>query len=87
MSQWYVYIIKTQKDRLYTGITTDPDRRFKEHAGLLPNGAKFFRSDKPYSIVYVLSCSDRSEASKKEAYIKKLKRIQKEKLILESNTI
>lgn len=84
MSQWYVYIIRTEKDRLYTGITTDIDRRFKEHSGLLPKGAKFFRSDKPDSIVYVVSCSDRSEASKKEAFIKKLKRIEKEKLILES---
>lgn len=84
MSEWFVYIILTEKNRLYTGITTDVERRFQEHSGLMPKGAKFFRSDKPKKIVYVVICENRSEASIKEAAIKKLSRLQKDQFILES---
>lgn len=84
MSEWFVYMIRTEKDRLYTGITTHIERRFEEHAGRMPNGAKFFRSDKPCMIVYVEVCANRSEATIKEAAIKKLSRTQKENFILES---
>ena len=78
---WFVYIIATEKNRLYTGITTDVERRFKEHSGELSRGAKFFRSDKPQKIVYVETCSTKSEALIKEARIKKLSRVQKDNFI------
>ena len=81
MKNWFVYIIETHKNRLYTGITTDIERRFKQHCGELPNGAKFFRSDKPKAIVYSERCNNRSEASVREAFIKKLARSQKDQLI------
>ena len=84
MSEWFVYIILTLKNRLYTGVTTDIDRRFQEHSGELPRGAKFFRSDKPQKIVYIESCKNRSEASIKEAAIKKLTRLQKDNFIKDS---
>lgn len=78
---WFVYIIQTVKNRYYTGITTDVDRRFQEHLGVLSRGAKFFRSDKPDKIVYLETCLTRSEALVKEAQIKKLSRVQKENFI------
>ena len=81
MPEWFVYIILTEKKRLYTGITTDIERRLKEHSGALPRGAKFFRSDRPQKIVYVEPCKNRSEASIKEAAIKKLTRLQKDNFI------
>ena len=87
MKEWFVYIIWTEKNRLYTGITTDMDRRFKEHKGEMPNGAKFFRSDKPLEIVYLGIYRDRSEASIKEAAIKKMSRSEKEKFINESPAV
>lgn len=78
---WFVYIIQTVKNRLYTGITTDVQRRFQEHNGDLPRGAKFFRSDKPEKIVYLETCKNRSEALIREAQIKRLSRMQKENFI------
>lgn len=84
---WYVYVILTEKNRLYTGITTDIERRFQEHSGELPKGAKFFRSDKPKKIVYVGACKNRSEASINEAAIKKMSRLQKDKFIAEFNIL
>ena len=81
MSEWFVYIILTEKKRLYTGITTDLKRRYQEHSGELPRGAKFFRSDRPSKIVYFEQCENRSVASIKEVEIKKMNRQQKDNFI------
>ncbi|MBD2858706.1 GIY-YIG nuclease family protein [Spongiibacter sp. KMU-158] len=74
-------MIRSNSGKLYTGISTDPDRRFREHAGELAGGARFFRGDPPLQIVYRERASDRSEASRREAEIKKLTRGQKLLLI------
>jgi putative endonuclease len=79
---WYVYIIKTNKDTFYTGITTDLKRRFNEHSSG-KKGAKFFRSSSPESIVFTKKCLNRSEASKLEIRIKKLNHNKKLQLIQE----
>ncbi len=85
--RWYVYILKTCSGRLYTGITTDVDRRFQEHVdvylGKGKKGAKFFRTDQPLAIVYQENCDDRSAASRRESCIKRLDRRQKLQLVAE----
>ncbi len=68
---WYVYIILTAKGKLYTGISTDPERRFVEHLCDVKKGAKFFRSDSPVKIIHVEDFETMSEALKREAEIKK----------------
>lgn len=79
-SNWFTYIILTTNDKYYTGITTDLFRRFKEHE-TQKKGAKYTRFNKPSKYVVAWQLSNRSEASKTEATIKKLSRIQKENLI------
>ncbi len=85
VSQWFVYIIQTVCGKLYTGITTDIERRFKEHSevhqGLNTKGAKFFRGHKPQKVIYSESCLDRATASKREYQIKALSAINKRNLI------
>lgn len=76
MSNWYVYIIEASDSSLYTGITTDVERRFAEHCGQT-KGAKYFRGRMPRKVVYSEQHSDRSKASKREAEIKKLSRLEK----------
>ena len=78
---WWVYMIRSRRGRLYTGITTDVERRFSEHCGNARRGAKFFRTDPAEEVVYRLPCADRSEASRREAAIKKLSREGKLKLL------
>jgi putative endonuclease len=78
---WFVYMIFTEKKRLYTGIATDVERRFVEHLCDPAKGAKFFRSDRPIVVVYCEEYSSRSTASKREAQIKKMGRKQKETLL------
>jgi putative endonuclease len=80
MSQWYVYIIRATDQSLYTGITTDVERRFAEHQSGRA-GAKYFRGRRPEQLVLVESGYDRSSASIREAQIKKLSRKQKLELI------
>lgn len=77
---WFVYIIENEKGHLYTGITTDIDRRFREHQGS-KKGAKFFRTGIPLKILFQKKFSNRSLASKFEAKVKSLTRIEKIALI------
>jgi putative endonuclease len=70
---WFVYILKCADDTFYTGVTTDLERRLKEHNDS-KLGAKYTRVRRPVSIVLSESCSCRSTAYKREAAIKKLTR-------------
>jgi len=77
---WYVYMIRADDDCLYTGVTTDVIRRFKEHSGG-PRGARFFNGRKPAEVVYTESGHTRSSACRREAEIKKMNRRQKDTLL------
>ena len=69
---------------LYTGIATDLKRRVKEH-NTSEKGAKYTRARRPVSLVYHEEYKTRSDASKREYYIKKkMSRTEKLKLIEES---
>ena len=81
---WTVYIIRCNDDTLYTGVTTDLDRRFREHRDLRC-GAKYFNGRKPLEVVYSESNHDRSSACQREAAIKKLSRDEKLNLISAAN--
>ena len=83
---WHVYIIECSDKCLYTGITTDITRRWRQHLGELKGGAKFFRSRKPRVLRLQESGYDRSSASRREVEIKKLSRQQKLLLIDASPT-
>jgi len=80
---WNVYIIETKDNFYYTGITTDVDRRFMQHANGL--GAKFFNIHTPLKIIYQESGHSRSSASKREAEIKKLSK--KDKILLIKSSV
>jgi putative endonuclease len=78
--EWVVYIVETASGRLYTGISTDVDRRIAEH-GSSTRGAKFFRLDPPRRIVYREPAPDRAAACRREREIKALRRRDKLRLI------
>ncbi|MBX9839338.1 GIY-YIG nuclease family protein [Silvanigrella sp.] len=80
---WKLYIIQTKSGKLYTGITTNLERRFKEHCSS-KKGASFFNFSEPDVILYQESHVNRSEASKRECQIKKMTRQEKLNLILQS---
>lgn len=76
---WHVYLIRCADGSLYTGITTDIARRLAEHrAG---KGAKYLKGRGPLALAYSRPIGDRATASREEARIKKLSKLQKEGLI------
>jgi len=77
---WSVYIILCSDNSLYTGITIDVSRRFKQHAN--GQGAKYFRGRQPKQLVYLEPGHNRSSASKSEIGLKKLSRVEKSRIII-----
>lgn len=85
MSDWYVYMLRCSDNTLYTGVTTDPERRLREHNGELKGGARYTRSRQPVNMVWTESHPNRSEACKREAQLKRISRLAKEKLITKNS--
>lgn len=80
--KWFVYIIRASDDTLYTGVTTNVQRRFAEH-GHPDKRARYFRGRTPQEVVYTEHLENRSSAQRREAEIKKLTRKEKLKLVHE----
>jgi len=83
--QYFVYILRCSDDTLYTGITTELQRRVDEH-NHSDKGAKYTKIRRPVMLVYSEVYEDRSSASKREYAIKKLSRNQKIELIAKKST-
>ena len=77
--KWFVYILRTNKNTLYTGITIDLEKRLKSHKE--GKGAKYMRNFAEFELVYKEVALTRSEALKREARIKKLTKQQKEAMV------
>ena len=78
-NSWKLYILRCGDGTLYTGITTDVQRRLEKHRS--GKGAKYTRGRSPLELVYQEECRDKSTALKRELEIKGLPRQDKEKLI------
>ncbi len=76
---YFVYILQCADKSLYTGITTDLKRRLDEHKR--GEGARYTRAKEAVRVVYSEKVANRSEASKREAQIKKLSREKKLELV------
>ncbi len=77
---YYLYILLCADKTLYTGITTDLKRRIAEHNSS-KLGARYTSSRRPVKIIFYKKFKNRSNASKYEARIKKLRRDEKLELI------
>jgi putative endonuclease len=76
---YYVYVVECNDGTLYTGYTTDVDRRVAEHnAG---TGAKYTAGRTPVALRYVEYHNSRSAAQQREHEIKSRSRNAKERLV------
>ena len=82
-TEWFLYLIRCGADRsLYTGITTNVQRRFQEHQRPIKRGAKYLRGRGPLSLVFQAPAGeDRSTASQIEHAVKALSKARKEALV------
>lgn len=78
----YVYVLECADGSLYTGYTTDVDRRVAKHND--GTGAKYTRSRRPVELVYVERYASRSAAMSREYEVKQFSRRRKERLVFES---
>ena len=82
MKPWFVYMVECADGSLYTGITTDLDRRVQEHnSGNASTAANYTRSRRPVTLRYCEQQASRSDATRRELQIKKLSREQKLQLV------
>lgn len=81
MAEWHLYLIRTRRGALYTGITTDVDRRLAEHQSGGTRAARALRSRGPLRLVYSARVGDRSAASRLEAAVKRLPKVDKEAIV------
>ncbi|WIO73092.1 GIY-YIG nuclease family protein [Porticoccaceae bacterium LTM1] len=80
MSEWSLYLVRYAGNRLYTGITTDVERRFGEHCDG-EKGAKALKGKGPLKLVFNQVVGNRSVATRLEMSVKKLSKQQKEALV------
>ncbi len=76
---FYCYIVECADGSFYTGWSTDPKRRARQHNR--GTGARYTRTHGPVRLVYVEECADRRAAMKRELAIKSLPRRKKKTLI------
>jgi len=81
MVRWHVYMIRCGKGTLYTGITTDVERRFAEHQSSGPRAARYLKGRGPLRLVFSVEAGDRAAALRLERGIKRLSKARKELLI------
>ena len=74
---WYVYVLICADNSLYCGITTNLERRLKQHNGEIKGGAKYTRSRRPCRFASIKKAMNRSIASKLEYQFKQLNRKKK----------
>ena len=82
-SNWYLYILRCGDGTLYTGITTDVEKRLEQHRS--GKGAKYTRGRGPLELVYREELEDHSAALKREWAVKKMTREEKVRLIEEKS--
>lgn len=76
---WWVYLAMGRDGHLYCGISTDPERRVKEH-NESKRGSKWARAHRPLRLVYEEHMGSKSKALKRERQIKAMSTITKRQL-------
>lgn len=76
---WFLYIIRASDNTLYTGVTTDVERRFQQHR--IGKGAKYLKGRSPIKLVFQKEIGTRSQAQKLESWVKQQTKQDKERII------
>ena len=78
----FVYMVRCNDNSLYTGWTVDLEKRLRTHNfGEGPQAAKYTKAKRPVVLVYYEELSNKSEALKREAQIKKMTKLKKEQMV------
>lgn len=83
--EWFVYVVRCADRSLYTGVTTDAERRVAEHND--GRGARYTRSRCPVALVYVEKVDDRGSALRREHEIKRMTAEGKRRLVAKKRRV
>lgn len=72
---WFVYILECENGDLYTGVSNDVQRRFKEHQS--GKGGHYTSYNRPQRVLHSECFQDRIDAEKREKQIKRWSRVKK----------
>lgn len=78
---WFVYMVRTATGALYTGVSTEPARRLRQHSGELTGGAKALKGKGPLQLAFTYAMPCRSSACKLEYQLKQWTKKDKELLL------
>lgn len=78
---WHLYLIRNKLNQLYCGISTDVNRRYQEHSSSSKKAAKALKGKGPLILEFHIEVGTKSQATKLEAQVKKLKKNSKEALL------
>ena len=84
MADWFVYMVRCGNNALYTGITTDVERRTAEHLSGNRRSAKYIRFSTSVELVYQVKLGHRRLAARAEYRIKQLTKADKETIVREA---
>ena len=79
--QWWLYLIRCADGSLYTGISTDPERRLAEHQAGGVRAARYLRGRGPLQLVYCSPAGCRATAGRVEYCVKRLSLARKRALV------
>lgn len=83
---YFFYILRCADNSLYSGVTSDLDRRLGEHNGKgngVGKGAKYTRSRRPAQLIHFEKYENRSKAMRREYEVKKMSKEEKEKFVIQ----
>jgi putative endonuclease len=84
---WHLYVVRTVDNSMYAGISTNVQRRFKEHLAQGRKTAKYLLAHKPQSLVFSQAVGDRALALKVEYHFKRLSKKEKELIVVSQQLI
>lgn len=82
MPVWHVYLVRTQRGTLYTGIATDVPRRYAEHVAGGPRAARYLRGNRPSALAFHTPIGNRALALRVEARLKRMTKTDKEAIVI-----
>ena len=80
-TNWFIYLVRTGAGSLYAGISTDPERRLRQHQS--GKGARALRGKGPLTLVWRRGVADKGEALRLEYRLKQQSKAFKERLVLD----
>ena len=79
-NSWFVYLVRCSDGSFYAGVTTDLERRVRQHNGEIVGGANYTRARRPVALAWYEACENRSVAQQREYSVRRLSRREKQRL-------